>query len=1180
MTLTVNEDVVRLMVGAFAIWLLLALILVPSARRRLRAAQSGQMPGAAAWLATLSVLKTVASAAVIASAIVVVGANLLEWHLNQISSPDNLGRVVAIRDGAERLVDTVQSTSTEVWLASLAGLALIWLVAACSTSRKRWSEAINARRSAIKASLSDLSHDELRKRAEETDREAVARLQGKFDAAVATNKERIERAMSLPVVRFGGDDGPVASVSDLQDLAAQMRARADEAGTGEKTDSEATDAETLRSTAKGLEEGVAEIKQNLTFEVQTLEGSRQTTLVAALADPDPTAQLSSSLNRLLADIVIEGQLRQHNATGLAKARREPEMLREWIATGATGDVAVRTTSKIGRAGAHLALIAIFLGIVGLTGRDLGSILASKVEALEITLASEIADRDVKSRIEEKIQPDDAAPPAELASDEQTITQLRQAFYSDVGRSLAAGRTTRVGARDLYQLASVEARQRILLASARSAAPSLELGIASSTIEAQIPPPDADGPGFSRVLDEALDHRIQTLRENDGVWHRLKAAAARPAPPDFVAEHFLRTMFATDSFATSHAMQIWAEQASADFASAAAERGNIPRNFHSVRDLPQALTLTSRDRRLIADYESTMPQRVATTLDDIHTGRLDPGSLHRAVPGLAGSGSGRSPASYAEFFPSHPDNFATGSLPDSGPPPAAAPSEGFGGGGRGGKSAKAAPTRVAARSFGRIRFSGRIGGVVIGREPDEGGDEIDVRGFTWSIAGDKLEITLAPAESQPVTIGPFHPAIVHHALAYAADGRVVTATLPLFQTPRPGSNEFFIPSRRVLVHPAFEDTAFACSAIQVDRFVDTFTSTDIGGDTRLKIAQARGAVTGLGSILEQSIRARQPDLTEEEKSAIPENLDKAGEQVSLFARYCGTDDACFPIAAYQKLGFKFGTAQSYLDCLSKADAADQCRVDLPLNDVGMSYLVDSGVREMRFTLDKQFGFLTGYGHESERTWPLDFMIQAVPQDQSGKDVTVGEDWEPWTFPAIDADLRNVVADSVAQVPEAQQILQRMRQFVVLQRLFRVALNGDLGSEFPLDTLTVLQSETAKFVKVQRNEHWNANELFWALLSKLEQGISMELKSFDGDLDATPDCKDFARSALAMAEAAPWPEGASFWPAIGQISTKCSGSRRAEELEDFLQELRRQDLIDEAIFIARNHSERTQFHCDPL
>ena len=80
----------------------------------------------------------------------------------------------------------------------------------------------------------------------------------------------------------------------------------------------------------------------------------------------------------------------------------------------------------------------------------------------------------------------------------------------------------------------------------------------------------------------------------------------------------------------------------------------------------------------------------------------------------------------------------------------------------------------AVSYGSLRGFARVGGVLIGRDP-EGGSistesfewQLDERGFTFSIK----------AESGTLHhFGPYKPAIVNLALAYAADGRPTTVTM--------------------------------------------------------------------------------------------------------------------------------------------------------------------------------------------------------------------------------------------------------------------------------------------------------------------------------------------------------------------------------------------------------------------
>src|SRR5690606_30836919 len=104
--------------------------------------------------------------------------------------------------------------------------------------------------------------------------------------------------------------------------------------------------------------------------------------------------------------------------------------------------------------------------------------------------------------------------------------------------------------------------------------------------------------------------------------------------------------------------------------------------------------TARDERLFRDFSAGVPERVNTELAAYSSGEKDPGSLRRAI---ANAGT-HTPNSYNEFFP-----------PSSPPDPHAPSAGGLGPRGRGDGTAK-----PSARSYARVRFSGRIGGVVFGR----------------------------------------------------------------------------------------------------------------------------------------------------------------------------------------------------------------------------------------------------------------------------------------------------------------------------------------------------------------------------------------------------------------------------------------------------------------------------------
>jgi hypothetical protein len=480
------------------------------------------------------------------------------------------------------------------------------------------------------------------------------------------------------------------------------------------------------------------------------------------------------------------------------------------------------------------------------------------------------------------------------------------------------------------------------------------------------------------------------------------------------------------------------------------------------------------------------------------------------------------------------------------------------------------TAPTARSYAKIRFSPRIGGVLIGSPPRPGGEELDVRGFDWQIANNALHLTLTVGAETLAKLGPYHPAIAYHALAYAADGRVVTSTLP--QPLSSDSNQIRLNSRRVLVHPAFEDTAFACSAIQVDRFVDTFTNGDQSASLSGRINAAREGVTDLGILL---------DIAQEDQFGLASDpLRRFIEPVAKHAQACGTGANCFPIEAYEKYGFKFGAASEFLGCLSRNEDTSACLRSMSSKPISATYLVDSGVREAPFVLEKKLLFLTGKNRVSDPLWPLDFMIQAVPQTTSG-DVSVGNNWEPWRFPMIDSAIKEAVAKGIAGDADARTVLANMRDFTVLQRLFRLALTGELGLAFPLDKLVKLQQASAPFVKIERNERWNLNRPLLQTLHEQHDQLATLLDEIGAAATAPDACRAAAREALQTEDNKHWPEIEGLWSAVGRVENACKGANVASKLGERLKILRGLDLVDEAIQLARSdRTSRAQFHCTPL
>ena len=89
---------------------------------------------------------------------------------------------------------------------------------------------------------------------------------------------------------------------------------------------------------------------------------------------------------------------------------------------------------------------------------------------------------------------------------------------------------------------------------------------------------------------------------------------------------------------------------------------------------------------------------------------------------------------------------------------------------------------------------KVGGVLVGREPDDVAKGLDLVGidFAFDEMGAGLTIHLTHSDGTKTAVGPYDPAVAHLALAYAADGRPVTVTV----VPAPP-----LADRKILLHPA-------------------------------------------------------------------------------------------------------------------------------------------------------------------------------------------------------------------------------------------------------------------------------------------------------------------------------------------------------------------------------------------
>ncbi|WP_037373156.1 hypothetical protein [Salipiger mucosus] len=1122
----------------FLLWLGLSWLYLPRLRRRALAAEPGDLARMNRRLAGAGALRDIALAGVIAFAIVLLGLLALNLHVSAVGNTDSdLLGLMALRQQAQTVLDQVQTASLSLWGASIAVIGLIWMVVSRRRAGERWDTALEARRAALRAQADALDMVALRAAAEEVDPRITAGVDERAEALTGQARKTVETMLAAQILTFKDNSEQPMSLLDLAGIRAQLEARAGQA----EAEGQGEEATRLREAAEGIGQQLGKLKADFPLELEGMTGPVTTTLARAEVDPEGIVAPEAARRAALADRLVEHRLRNHLAEGRSRAGAEPEDLRGWILAGGTSEAVTKGAGGLGRAARHAAVIAFLLGFVGLGTNALGAGVTASLKEAELGLAGRLSAQSVQTAAARTEAPAEADA-SDLASDEATTTMLRASMRASFARAVQAGVAPRgpgpvFGPRQRFDLAAVNARQRILAVSARPAAAAVGAanaqGGAAYTVHASHA--NTNAPPIDAILDPPVDRRIAQLRQNERVWTSLRAAAARPVAPDLAAEQFLRVAFADEAMLRSHQVQLLADRVTADVARTAARTGTIPHGYApEVRADFVLEAMSDRDRRIITDFESRSAGRAGRYVDDVRTGRIDPGSLHRSAPGspLRPGGGGAGASAYGDLFPAVLDNAA-----------------GAGGGGGGGPSRTASASgksRVAAKSYRAVRFNRRVGGVVIGRSP-EGGDAADITGFDWAMRDGGLTLVLTTREGGRHEMGPFDPAIAHHALSYAADGRVVAATLPLFAAE---DAPLEVPTRRVVVHPAFEDTRFACSAIQIDRFVDA-VMFDEANTAAEPLRVARNAVTGFGQIL----RYAGP---EDNTPAILDQLGPDMRGAFDHARSCGTGASCFPLETYAGYGMRFGGAGRLLSCFTEAAGPEACGRHLTGLYSETTYSVDSGVREVPYEVDPGLGFLTGEGAEGP-LWPLDFIVQAVPEALSREEMAISEDWEPWIFPSFANELRGMVARAVALNPGAAEVLDEMRQFTVLQRLFRAALDGHLGLEFPFAALVPLQEATAESVVIERQEHWNHNQPFFDFMMRqdawLRDGFARALQS------AAP--QGACRQALeAAAGAEGWPDAPGHWPRIAAVEAACSASE-VPGLAARIADLRDLGLIEEAI-----------------
>jgi hypothetical protein len=468
-----------------------------------------------------------------------------------------------------------------------------------------------------------------------------------------------------------------------------------------------------------------------------------------------------------------------------------------------------------------------------------------------------------------------------------------------------------------------------------------------------------------------------------------------------------------------------------------------------------------------------------------------------------------------------------------PPKAGGPVEGPGGGGGGGgiggsSSSRTVPlgptgssgeaisgemhpqtssatSMARSRSFSMLKGFARVGGVLIGQTADETPSlGVDFRDLDWSISGEDVLLTLRRSDGAEFRLGPYRKEMVNQALAFVADGRKVAVTMT---SARP------LLDLKVIAHPALVDSSLGASAIELDRFVDAFSGNDqhrqdaenrVNAQVALYLfAWVKSQDTLDGKLTEMNIQRPQDEGVYLEMARTPEQ-EKKIKTVALPA-LSNPEEISDPrrsLLVAKPVFFYPELVKLIASCANKNRASNlkddeaidnfgkciQSEVSVAIRSADNLTLTKwiaappqtinwSGVRELPFSVDSQLSFLSPISGTSPaaQLWPLEFMLQtAFPSPPTflpeGEDPAIYTDQDPWDFPELKEAIAQDVWAGLRAKPAQKAIFTKLRDFTILQRLFRVALEGRLGERFPVEKLIGLTQATSGSIVYTRTPRW--------------------------------------------------------------------------------------------------------------
>lgn len=387
--------------------------------------------------------------------------------------------------------------------------------------------------------------------------------------------------------------------------------------------------------------------------------------------------------------------------------------------------------------------------------------------------------------------------------------------------------------------------------------------------------------------------------------------------------------------------------------------------------------------------------------------------------------------------------------------------------------------LRARSYFEMRDSSRIGGVLIGREPsDLKTSKLDCTNLEWETEGKSLRLVLTTADGTRFRSRAHSRTLIYQALNYAADGRPVAVTMV---DARP------VPELKILLHPALIDTALGYRLIVLDRFVSQYV-----GEDHQKLQQAEKSINAQGALYKYAWAHRVNALSRSEYDSewdafingiindqeIQKLVEEALKDPKLLAdpktspltskkeyfdstlvdlilknAKAGSSAADFG-QAIQREALSQYTSAAFSKSKSK-ELWERWQRSFP------EFTTRSGVREKEFD-SSPASLMIVDGSKTPNS--LDFVLQlsliSPPEFLDNDDQKDSDLPKTWDYPLLKNFIRDRVLAGVSdQRYYGREVLEDVGEFTILQRMFRMAFNGQLGTKFPVEKLIALSNAAA-------------------------------------------------------------------------------------------------------------------------